>query len=102
MLWLSGCSQKAVPEYQKIMQEQDYIILDVRTKEEYQASHLKEAINIPYDEITKDTKLDQNKYILVYCYSGNRSKIASDTLKEMGYMVYDLGAYAKIDLPKEE
>lgn len=38
--------------------------------------------------------------ILVYCRSGNRSKLAYDELKKLGYDVYDLGAMDNVDLPK--
>lgn len=88
-------------ELKNIILENNYIILDVRTKEEYQEGHLKNAINIPYDEIDEDTKLDKNKSILVYCKSGNRSGIAKGVLLDLGYKVYDLGAFDSINLPKK-
>lgn len=88
-------------ELKSIILENNYVIVDVRTKEEYQESHLKNAINIPYNEIDEDTKLDKNKTILVYCKSGNRSGIAKRTLEQLGFKVYDLGRYDSIGLPKE-
>lgn len=98
---MSGCESKEEPAYKKLMSEHEYILLDVRTKEEYEEGHLKDAILIPYDTINEDISLDQSKYIFVYCRSGNRSKIAYDKLTSYGYQVYDLGAISKIDLPKE-
>lgn len=89
------------PNYKNIMETSEYIIIDVRTKEEYNEEHIKGAINIAYDKINEDTKLDKNKKIFVYCRSGARSKKAYDTLKELGYDVYDLGGIENIDLPKE-
>ena len=86
---------------QEIMSEGEYIIVDVRTEEEYNQSHIKEAINIPYDEIDENVELDKEKNIFVYCYSGGRSAIARKTLENLGYQVYDLGAFESIDLPKE-
>lgn len=103
-----GCSTKTsneLPEndpiLEKIIKEDNYIIVDVRTKEEYASSHVVDAINIPYDEIDEDTDLDKDKTILVYCRSGNRSSKAYTTLKNLGYEVYDLGAYNSIYLDKE-
>ena len=59
-----------------------------------------------FDKVTElddeiDDKISKNKVIFVYCKSGNRSKIAFNTLKNLGYEVYDLGAFTEIDLPKE-
>jgi len=99
-LTLSGCTSEKF-DLETVMKENEYVIVDVRTKEEYDESHLQEAINIPYDEINENTKLEKEKVILVYCKSGNRSSIAYDTLTELGYTVYDLGAFSEIDLPKE-
>lgn len=103
-----GCSSKeenkdlkTTNDYKEIMQEKEYIIIDVRTKIEYEESHIKNAINIPYDEINSDSNIDKNKVIFVYCRSGARSKKAYDTLKELGYEVYDLGAFNSLDLEKE-
>lgn len=86
---------------QEIMSEGEYIIVDVRTEKEYNQSHIKEAINIPYDEIDENVELDKEKNIFVYCYSGGRSAIARKTLENLGYQVYDLGAFESINLPKE-
>lgn len=88
-------------EILEIINQGNYIILDVRTKEEYETSHIKDSLNIPYDEINENTILDKEKTILVYCQSGRRSKIAFDTLEKLGYIVYDLGAYSSINLAKE-
>lgn len=97
---ISGCASSKV-DIQKIMDENEYIIVDVRTKEEYDDSHLVDAINIPYDTIDESVDLDKEKVIFVYCKSGNRSQIAFQELVNLGYTVYDLGAFSEIDLPKE-
>ena len=68
--------------------ETDYIILDVREQDEYDAGHIPGAILIPYTEIENqaDEKLpDKDKLLLVYCRSGRRSKIAAEALVELGY-----------------
>lgn len=88
-------------QLQDILDKNNYIIVDVRTKEEYDESHVKGSINIPYDEIDENTNLDKSKTIIVYCRSGNRSSKAYNNLKSLGYDVYDLGAFDKITLEKE-
>ena len=100
---MAGCSNKTKTEssLDEIISKNNYIIIDVRTKDEYDDSHIKGAINIPYDEINEETELDKNKTILVYCKSGVRSNKAYNTLKDLGYNVVDLGAFDSIELDKE-
>ena len=83
--------------------EQNYIILDVRTEEEFAEGHIKGAILIPEYEIAdraeKELK-DKDALILVYCRSGRRSKIASEELVKLGYTnVKEFGGI--IDWPYE-
>ena len=69
-------------------EETDYIILDVRTREEYETAHISGAICIPNETIgTGDIPElpDKDQLILVYCRSGNRSKQASEKLAKQGY-----------------
>ena len=84
-------------EYMKITAEEakqimdseaNYIILDVRTDEEYAEGHIPNAILIPDYEIEEKAEAiltDKNQTILVYCRSGNRSKSASEILARLGY-----------------
>lgn len=68
--------------------EEDYIILDVRTLAEYEAGHIKGAVNFPNENIGNqmlDILPDKDQLIFVYCRSGNRSKSASLKLAEIGY-----------------
>ena len=73
----------------QIMEEnENYIILDVRTQAEYNQGHITNAICIPnetIDENVVNKLLDKNQMILVYCRSGNRSKQAAEKLKKLGY-----------------
>ena len=65
-----------------------YIILDTRTQEEYDESHIPGAILIPYDEIlekAEDVLTDKDQLMLVYCRSGRRSKLAAQDLQTLGY-----------------
>lgn len=100
ILMLCGCDNIENDVYD-IMKEKEHIIIDVRTEEEYEDSHIKDAINIPYDELDEEIDLDLDKVIFVYCKSGGRSKVAFNILKDLGYTVYDLGSISSIDLPKE-
>lgn len=85
-----------------IQTEDDYIILDVRTKEEYVEKHIVNSILIPYDEISAKTiNIDKNKIILVYCRSGRRASTAVEKLKNLGYTAYNMGGIDNINLPKE-
>ena len=68
--------------------EEGYIILDVRTQEEYDEGHIPGAIVISHEEITEKAEkvlTDKEQLILVYCRSGRRSKIAAEALVELGY-----------------
>ena len=68
--------------------EEGYIILDVRTQEEYGQGHIPGAILIPNTEIeakAEELLTDKDQLILVYCRSGRRSKLAAEALVELGY-----------------
>ena len=75
--------------------ETDYIILDVRTPEEFVEKHIPNAVNVPNETIGDDDIAElpnKNQLILVYCRSGNRSKQASKKLAELGYTnIYEFG-----------
>ena len=81
--------QISMGEAVKMMKdEKNYIILDVRTPEEYLEGHIPGAINVPNEEIgtAEISELpDKSQLILVYCRSGRRSKEASQKLLGLGY-----------------
>ena len=83
--------------------EEGYIILDVRTREEYDQGHIPGAILIPNTEImaqAEEMLSDKDQLILVYCRSGRRSKLAAETLAQLGYTnVKEFGGI--IDWPYE-
>ena len=99
VLFLAGCALPAGQEvsYRQINmdeaitmmeEESGYIILDVRTPEEFAERHIPGAINIPNETIGTDEipeLPDKDQLILVYCRSGNRSKQASEKLVALGY-----------------
>ena len=98
-LLLAGCAAPAESEasYRQIStdgaiammeEENNYIILDIRTPEEFSDKHIPDAINIPNETIGTEEipeLPDKAQLILVYCRSGNRSKQASDKLANLGY-----------------
>ncbi len=68
--------------------EKDYVIIDARTQSEYDEGHIENAVMVPEYEISDRAEKelpDKNQLILVYCRSGRRSKIASQTLADLGY-----------------
>jgi rhodanese-related sulfurtransferase len=79
----------SMDEITTIMQENtNYIILDVRTIEEYNQGHIPNAICIPNETIDENVikKLpNKNQLILIYCRSGNRSKQAVQKLLNLEY-----------------
>ena len=100
LVLLVGCSKKNMRE-DIVLPREDDVIVDVRTKAEYDDLHIKKAINIPYDEIDENVQLDKTKRVFVYCKSGARSRKAYNILKELGYNVIDLGSIDSISLEKE-
>jgi phage shock protein E len=75
--------------------EKNVILLDVRTKEEYETGHIKNSILIPVDNLKEEAEKklkDKASPIFIYCRSGNRSVTAANILIELGYKnVYNLG-----------
>ena len=68
--------------------EEGYVILDVRTQEEYDEGHIPGATQISHEEIAEKADkvlTDKDQLILVYCRSGRRSKIAAEALVGLGY-----------------
>ena len=81
---------KITPQQVKQMLDnnEDFIILDVRGKCEYEGGHLPGAINLPLAELPfKANKMlpDKDKIIVVYCLSGGRSKRAAMGLEKLGF-----------------
>ncbi|MBQ9764201.1 MAG: rhodanese-like domain-containing protein [Phascolarctobacterium sp.] len=79
----------------KLNAKEDFVLLDVRTQEEFDAGHIAGAVLLPYDEINVKAATvlpDKEKEIVLYCRSGRRSAIAKKELVELGYKdVEDFG-----------
>lgn len=104
LLLLTGCGAEDAPTYRQVSSdeaaammasESDYLILDVRTREEYEQGHIPGAVCVPNEsigsgELSALPRKDQ--LILVYCRSGNRSKKAAQALADLGYTsIYEFG-----------
>lgn len=102
---LAGCSEDSKGDsYMQISMEEaihmmetekDYVILDVRTKDEYKEGHIPGAICVPNETIGEEDIAElpkKEQVILVYCRSGRRSKQAAAKLSAQGYTnVYEFG-----------
>lgn len=78
-------------------EEENVVIIDVRTVEEYKEGHIAGSINLPLD-IISNIDVSKDKKIIVYCRSGRRSNLAAVELIGLGYKnVYDMGGI--IDWP---
>ncbi|WAM34268.1 FAD-dependent oxidoreductase [Caldicellulosiruptor morganii] len=96
-----NCTQEKL--LQKMKNGEDFIVLDVRTPEQYQKKHIKGAINIPLEMIYQNmNQLPKDKPIIVYCNSGVSSNIAQNILQQNGFRkVYNLsGGISNVTLPE--
>lgn len=93
-------SQKGLPEYQ---------IIDVRTPREYEAGHIRTAINIPHGDIMSDVSLldpFKDKKIILYCRSGRRVSYATSVIipilfEGLYHLSGDILEWEKNQLPLE-
>lgn len=108
VLWVGGCSssttqtgvfQRLSPEqaYQLLQQRQsdpNFIILDVRTPQEFMAGHIPGARNLDFyapDFQTRLAQLPKDKVYFIYCNSGNRSGQTLTLMRRLGFQeVYEL------------
>lgn len=77
-----------VAEIKMEIKKYDFIILDVRTPEEFAAGHLKNALNINYydkDFVERVSSLDKRKKVLVYCAVGGRGGQALTKMDALGF-----------------
>src|SRR5688572_26233680 len=74
------------------------VIIDVRTKAEYDQGHVAGSKNIPLNEIKLKTEMirNWNKPVITVCRSGSRSAAAKNILKSAGIDVYNGGAWDQL------
>lgn len=97
LVGVSGCSSKNKASYKSIKgdeavkiieKEEGILLLDVRTEDEYKASHIENGVNIPLEEVeSRISEFEEykDKPVLVYCRVGKRSAEASEILFKNGF-----------------
>lgn len=98
---LNGCAQTSTNvnslsavEFQKIINTQPVVLVDVRTQPEFDAGHIAGAVNIDVnnpDFVSLVKKAVNNKPLAIYCRSGHRSKMAISKLTDFKNKIYELG-----------
>ena len=89
----SGCSKVSDEDLRAahIAADNGAMILDVRSKKEFNKGNIEGSVNIPIDLLDKMyERLPRDKEIIVYCRSGSRSMVAARLLKEQGWIVHDV------------
>ena len=90
---LSNVPSISSEESQKVISDNNYRFLDVRTNGEYSDGHIPNSIHIPLQDIQSrisEIEKIKDKKIIVYCRSGARSSMASKTLLKEGFDVSNL------------
>lgn len=90
--WTPTFAQQAkslsVEQFDKEVRKKDVVVIDVRTAQEFQSGHIKNAINLDFyapDFTNKLKKLDKKARVLIYCRSGNRSGQALQLMQSIGF-----------------
>ena len=64
----------------------EFIVIDVRTLEEFESGHIEDSSNIEWQEISSITdNINKDQKIYLYCRSGRRSQNATNILIDLGY-----------------
>ncbi|MFG1596580.1 rhodanese-like domain-containing protein [Halobacteriovorax sp. XZX-2] len=86
VLWRVYRFFKSKKEVEKILNSNDYQLVDVRSEGEFLSFSIPNSVNIPIDRLASDyEKLDKNKSVIVYCASGGRSAMAKLHLQRLGF-----------------
>jgi len=83
--------------YEEIKKDKNFIVLDVRTPQEFKSGHFKGSKNIPLNKISGNNSISKDKTIITCCASGLRSGQAASILRNKGYQkVYNGGSWQSV------
>ncbi len=69
----------------------DATVVDVRPAEDYDKGHVEGAVSVPFDKVEENMdKIPEEKPVITYCFTGNKSSEVAKTLTEKGYEVYNV------------
>lgn len=87
-------------ELPQLLEQEDTVLLDIRTLDEHQLGAIPESVHIPVDELRDQIgQLDKDKRYLVYCQIGQRGYVAARILENHGFKALNLDGGYKLWLP---
>ena len=78
----------SVTEMERLMNEPGYIVVDVRTPEEYDAGHIENTLNLNFEsgEFSENIQMfDKDKTYLIHCWTDRRSGLAKEIMDKMDF-----------------
>lgn len=84
MFQLETISPKMLDYY---VDRRDSLIIDLRPKEEYAVSHVRNAVSVPYDTLDEREAFPRGKILVFYCERGGASMMAAKKYMKLGYRV---------------
>ncbi len=84
---MAGMILLAADQLDRYVGKEWAMILDIRSRREYEKGHIKGAVNLPYDHLLERVCLPRDKIIVIYCERGAASMAEGKLLAENGYEV---------------
>lgn len=104
----SAVKEATVQDVKRATEIRNIQFIDVRSKSEYQSGHAAKSVNIPLEELEKESaKLDKDKPVYVICQTGKCSQQGAEILEKAGFKeIYNVQggttAWEKAELPIEK
>jgi rhodanese-related sulfurtransferase/enamine deaminase RidA (YjgF/YER057c/UK114 family) len=95
---LDASAKVSLEQFEALRQQNDVVVLDVRSPDEYAAGHVPGATNLNIQDKSfadKVAQLDKSKTYVVYCQAGGRAGRACTKMKDMGFNVLDFAGSMK-------